>query len=55
MDLITVLTLLVCVLLAVCFVVIVRLLAEEIAEDISSIKRRNHWRKRYKHRKGKRK
>ena len=51
MDILTVELAGVILLLLIALVVILRLAAEEIVEDVAEFKRRNRWRKRYKHRK----
>ena len=49
MDWITIGVFVVITMLLIAFVVILRLVAEEITEDIYEFKRRNRWRKRYRH------
>lgn len=50
MDWITIGVFVVIVMMLVAFAVILRLTAEELIDDIESFKRRNRWRRRYRHR-----
>lgn len=51
MDILTGELCLVIAMLLIALFVLIRLLGEEICEDIEDFKRRNRWRLRYKHRK----
>lgn len=53
MDVLTIELMGVILLMLIALAVILRLAAEEITEDIAEFKRRNRWRKRYRHRRSK--